>query len=33
MGPPWASPGDGVKSLLKADFGHETAPAAMVNHC
>jgi hypothetical protein len=32
MVPPWASPGDGVKSLLMTGFRHQSAPAAMVNH-
>jgi len=29
---PWASPGDRVKSLWRADSGHQTAPTAMVKH-
>jgi hypothetical protein len=32
MALPWASPGDAVKSLLKADFRHQSAPPAMVNY-
>jgi hypothetical protein len=32
MSLPWATLGDGVKSLLMTDFRHQTAPAAMVNH-
>jgi hypothetical protein len=27
-----ASPGHGVKSLIRADFGHQSAPPAMVKH-
>jgi hypothetical protein len=29
---PWGYQGDGVKSRQKAGFGHQSAPAAMVNH-
>src|SRR5665213_234349 len=30
--PPWASPGHGVKSPIRADFGHQSAPPAVVKH-